>query len=160
MVAEHDHDENWVKLQQRCLARRIKLNDDKAVLKQDNVAFMGHMITTERTRVDDGKLKAIMKVSAPTNVQFCGMIQYLAWFTPDLTSDLVHIRSLTWQNAEWNWSKKCTKTFNSAKKISSILILVYFDPDKEFVLQVDSSKGGLSAILVLGGKLVTRLLGL
>ena len=107
VVAERDHDENWVKLQQRCLARRIKLNDDKTVLKQDNVAFMGHMITTERTRVDDGKLKAIMKVSAPTNVhgvkRFCGMIQYLARFTPDLTSDLVPIRSRTWQNAEWNW---------------------------------------------------------
>ena len=54
VVVERDHDENWTKLQQRCLERRIKLNDEKAVLKQDNVAFMGHEITTEGIRADDG----------------------------------------------------------------------------------------------------------
>ena len=54
VVAERDHDENWTKLQQRCLETRIKLNDEKAVLKQDNVAFMGYEITTEGIRADDG----------------------------------------------------------------------------------------------------------
>ena len=60
--------ENWVELQQRCLARRVKLNDDKTVLKQENVAFVGNMITTEATRADDGKVKAIMEMPAPTDV--------------------------------------------------------------------------------------------
>ena len=38
------------------------------------------------------------------------------------------------------------------QKITETPLLVYFDPDKELVLQVDSSKDGLGAALLQDGK--------
>ena len=36
--------------------------------------------------------------------QFCGMVQYLARFLPNLANDLEPVRKLTRKGEEWNWS--------------------------------------------------------
>ena len=85
---------------------------------------------------------------APTDVhgvkRYCEMIQYLSMFLPNLTkSDLQPIRELTRKDADCNWSVECEEAFQKViQKIRYIPVLVYFDPDKELVLQVDSSKDG------------------
>lgn len=71
--------------------------------------------------------------------RFCGMIQYLARFMPDLASDLELLRSLTRQGVVWNWSKQCEDAFKTVKrKITTTPTLAYFDSDKELVLQPTS----------------------
>ena len=54
---------------------------------------------------------------------------------------------------DWNWSAACQEAFIKVKKnIAEAPSLIYFNPDKELVLQVDSSKDGLGATLLLDGK--------
>ena len=54
---------------------------------------------------------------------------------------------------DWNWSAACQEAFIKVKKnIAEAPLLIYFNPDKELVLQVDSSKDGLGAALLQDGK--------
>ena len=151
--ADADHEQNLRELQKRCTERNIRLNDETSVIKQTQIKFMGHLITND----DESKVDAILSMPAPTDVQgvkrFCGMIQYLSKFLQNLASDLQPIRELTRKDAEWNWPVKCEEAFQKVKqKITDTPVLVCFDPDKELVLQVDSSKDGLGAALLQDGK--------
>ena len=54
---------------------------------------------------------------------------------------------------DWNWSAECEEPFIKVKKnIIEAPLIIYFNPDKELVLQVDSSKDGLGAALLPDGK--------
>ena len=82
----------------------------------------------------------------------CGIVQYLAKFMPNLASDLEPVRAFTKKDSVWNWSKECDESLNAVKrKVTNIPVLAYFDPEKELVLQVDSSKDGLGAAILPGG---------
>ena len=151
--AAADHEWNLRELQKRCSQRNIMLNDEKSVLKQTQVKFMDHMITTEGVQADQSKVEAILNMPAPTDVhrvkRLCRMIQYLSKFLPNLASDLQPIRELTRTNMDWNWSAECEETFIKVKKkITEAPLLIYFNPDKGLVRQVDSSKDGLGAALL------------
>ena len=81
------------------------------------------------------------------------MIEYLSKFLPNLAGDLQPIRELIKKGVDWNWSVECEQAFQKVKqKITETPLLVYFDPEKELVLQVDSSKDGLRAALLQDGK--------
>ena len=81
------------------------------------------------------------------------MVQYLAKFMQNLASDLEPIRALTKKDIVGNWSRECDEALNAVKrKVTNTPVLVYFDPEKELVLQVDSSKEGLGAAILQGGR--------
>ena len=51
------------------------------------------------------------------------------------------------------WSKDCEKSFKKVKEqLTTAPVLTYFDRDKNLVLQVDSSKNGIGAVLLQDGK--------
>ena len=84
---------------------------------------------------------------APTDVEgirrICGMAQYMSRFIPDLAGTLEPI-ALTRKGVPFVWSKECENAFNALKKnLSESACLAYYDPSKELVIQVDSSKHGL-----------------
>ena len=87
------------------------LNDEKSVIQQTQVKFMGHVITAEGVQADQSKVEAILNMPAPTDVhgvkRFCEMIQYLSKFLPNLASDLQPIQELTKKNMDRTWSAKC-----------------------------------------------------
>jgi hypothetical protein len=58
------------------------------------------------------------------------------------------IRELTRKEVPWNWSNERERAFQNVKKrLTEAPILVYFDTNKEIVLQVDSSKNGIGAVM-------------
>ena len=133
--ADADHEQNLLALQERCAEKRVKLNDEKTVLKQTEIKFMGHIITNEGVKADKSKVEAILDMPAPTDVhgvkRLCGMIQYLAKFLPNLARDLQPIRELTKKDVEWNWSTECQEAFQKVKeKITNTPLLAYFDSNK------------------------------
>jgi len=76
-----NHDENLKNLRERCQLKNIILNYDKAILKQIELVFMGHVISDQGVRPDPAKVEAIAKMPSPTDVsgvkRFCGMVKYL-----------------------------------------------------------------------------------
>ncbi|VDI75828.1 Hypothetical predicted protein [Mytilus galloprovincialis] len=152
-----DNDRKLKKLFQRCNDYNILLNEEKKEVGLTEITFHGHRITREGVKVDDVKVKAIHEMPCPTDVsgvkRLCGMVQYMAKFLPDLANDLAPIRELTRKDVPWIWSDECNMAFKRVKKrLTEAPILAYFDVNKEVVLQVDSSKSGLGAVLLQEGK--------
>ncbi|CAC5397951.1 unnamed protein product [Mytilus coruscus] len=152
-----DNDRKLKKLFQRCNDHNILLNEEKKEVGLTEITFHGHRITREGVKVDDVKVKAIHEIPCPTDVsgvkRLCGMVQYMAKFLPDLANDLAPIRELTKKDVPWIWSDECNMAFQRVKKrLTEAPILAYFDVNKEVVLQVDSSKSGLGAVLLQEGK--------
>ena len=50
------------------------LTDEKSVLQQTQVKFVGHMITTEGVEAHQSKVEAILNMPAPTDAQSAEMI--------------------------------------------------------------------------------------
>ena len=155
--AMEDHEKNLTNLQERCCEQGIRLNEEKAVLRKTSITFMGHLITNKGIEADPRKVTAITKMPMPNDVsgvkRLCGMVQYLAKFMPNLATDLEPLRKLTRKNVPWVWSKDCDNAvLTIKKKISTPPLLVYFDETKPLMLQVDSSKSGLGAVLLQDGK--------
>ena len=74
-------------------------------------------------------------------------------FLPDLAGTLEPIRALTRKDTPSVWSTECENAFDMLKKsLSESPCLAYFDVSKEVVIQVDSSKHGIGAVLLQEGR--------
>ena len=59
---------------------------------------------------------------------------------------------LTRKDVEFNWSKECDDAFKRLKqKMSNSPVLGYYNPEEEFVLQVDSSEKRTRCSATAGG---------
>ena len=81
-----------------------------------------------RFLIDDGKpsftamkdkCEAIRALETPKNVRdcrkFCGMVNFLSTFLPDLQKHLIPIYNLTWKNQIFKWNDECQKAFDLIK---------------------------------------------
>ena len=156
--AVKDNDVKLAKLYQRCKEQHIMLNEAKKEIGKSEIQFHGHLFTNQGVKVDKSKVEAVLHMPHPTDIQgvkrLCGMSQYMAKFLPNLAADLEPIRALTRKDTEWNWSTVCDNALETVKqKLSATPVLAYFDTNKDIVLQVDSSKDGIGAVLLQDGNL-------
>ena len=72
---------------------------------------------------------------------------------PDLAGTLEPIRALTRKDTPFVWFTECENAFDMLKKnLSKSPCLAYFDVSKEVVIQVDSSRHGIGAVLLQEGR--------
>ena len=61
-------------------------------IKKTEIDFLGHRISKEGIQPSQEKVKAIQEMPVPEDVtgvrRLCGMVQYLARYTPNLADDL------------------------------------------------------------------------
>ena len=103
------------------------------------------------------KISAITRLPEPSckkEVQsFIGMINYLSKFSARLSKLSELIRELSKERVPFNQGPEHQEAFNVIKKeIVKAPILVYYNPNKETVLQTDASIKGLGACLMQQGK--------
>ena len=156
-AAKRDHKVNLQKLQERCKDKNIKLNDKKSDIEKSSITFMGHTISDQGVSPDPKKVKAVQEMPKPTDPssvrRLCGCVQYLSRFLPNLADDLKPLRRLTCDDVPWNWTAECDQALEKVKrKITDTPVLTFYDPSKELVVQVDSSKDGIGAALLQDGK--------
>ena len=94
-------------LLERCKERHIILNPDKLEHAVTPVPFIGHLLTSRGVQPDPDKVAAIKKMPVPTDVaavlRFCGTVNYMAKFLPNLSSVIKPLAALTCQNTPWFW---------------------------------------------------------
>ncbi|KAK3744055.1 hypothetical protein QZH41_000989 [Actinostola sp. cb2023] len=155
--ANADHDQKLRALLQRCRERGIALNKDKVKLRRKEVTFMGHVFTSNGLKIDPDKVKAIVNMPKPEDIQgvqrLNGFVNYLAKFLPKLSDVMLPIRELTRKDVEWQWSEKQEKAFAEVKRaVTEAPVLRYYDPKKDLEIQCDASQSGLGATLMQEGK--------
>lgn len=156
-MADKDHDRKLRQFLTRCRERNIKLNAEKLRLRQQEVPYIGHVLTAEGLKVDAEKVRAVRDMPRPTDVKgiqrLVGMVNYLAKFYQHLSDDCEILRQLTHRDSIWEWTDVQEEAFGRLKdKIAKAPVLKYYDPKQELTLQCDASETGLGAALTQGGK--------
>jgi len=155
-ISKKDNETKREKLYKRCEEQNIMLNEEKTDMGK-SIIFHGHEVTSEGILPDVSKVEAILKMKRPEDVtgirRFCGLVQYMARFLPNLADTLEPLRNLTRKSTEWKWTEDCEQSFQSIKEqLTKAPVLAYFDSNKDIVVQVDSSKDGLGAVILQNGK--------
>ena len=152
-----EHDVNLRAALDRARDKNLKLNPEKLEVGVQEVAYFGHLITSEGLRPDPEKVEAIKNMPPPTDKKelktVLGMINFLAKFAPKLSEITKPMRDLLKEDVVFVWDDNQQSSFQMAKDtISNQPVLAYFDPVKEVTLETDASKYGLGATLLQEGK--------
>ena len=108
--ALEDHDRNLREVFNRCRKKGIKLNSEKMQLRQKQVSYMDHIISSEGLGADPNKLKAIIEMPPPSDMagvqRVLGMVNYVQEFAPNLTDLAKSLRELVKQENEFVWEEE------------------------------------------------------
>ena len=155
--SEKEHDKNLKNLLCRAREKGIKFNPEKAIIRQKQVKYFGHVITDKGLSADKDKISAILNMKTPESRHeletLLGMLTYVSKFAPNLADVTTPMRMLLKKDTEFIWGPEQDKAFQTVKQIiTQAPVLQYFDPAKPVTLKVDASSKGIRAICLQGGK--------
>ena len=106
---EEEHDDRLKQVLDRARQHNLKLNLKKCKIKQEEVSYVGHVITRRGLKPDPEKTRAVEEMKPPTCVKelrtFLGFIQYLSKFLPNMAEVSAPLRVLTERDVEWHWDE-------------------------------------------------------
>jgi hypothetical protein len=130
----------------------LKLSPDKCVFGFDSVAYLGHIVSSQGTSPDPGKVDAALKLLPPRTVTevraFLGLVGYYRRFIQSFSLISRPLNQLTQKDTPFSWTTKCQSAFDTLKgKLVSAPILIRPDPTKPFILDTDFQKEAIAAVL-------------
>ena len=142
---------------QRCQECDLRLNPDKTKVGLSEVDWIGHQITDQGTKIATMKVKAILEMPSPTDIdqvrRFLGLITYLAKFVPNMSDLTAPIRVLLKKDVEFHWEEPQETSFQNCKKVlTQAPVLKYYNSKEPIVLSCDASSKGLGAVILQGGR--------
>ena len=116
------------------------------------VRFIGHLIRKGEIRPEPEKVRAIEAYTPPRNLKelrsFMGLMNYYHRFIKGFAQMALPLYALTKKGVLYEWSGACDAAFNQLRKaLLSDACLKAPDFRKQFILQTDASKEGLSGVL-------------
>ncbi|XP_060810140.1 uncharacterized protein K02A2.6-like isoform X1 [Amyelois transitella] len=149
---DEDHLNNLKEVLKRFKEVGIRLNKSKCLFFQNEINYLGHIISKEGLKKDPAKLEAIINAPVPNNVtevrSWIGMVGYYSKFVPQLSVKLKPMYDLLQKDRKFIWTKVCNDSFEQVKKeIVSDNILIHFNRDLPLRLSCDASQNGIVAVL-------------
>ena len=97
---------------------------------------------------------------APKNkielASFLGMCNYLSIYIPHLSDVTSTLRDLNKKNVDFQWNASHDKAFRNAKLyVANAVMLKFFDPDKDIVIECNASGVGIGGTLLQDGHPIT-----
>ena len=84
------------------------------------------------------------------------MVNYLAPYIPKLSDCTATLRQLNKKNADFVWNPVYERAFRNARlHVANAVMLKFFDPDKDIVIECDASGVGIGGTLLQDGHPVT-----
>ncbi|CAC5394823.1 unnamed protein product [Mytilus coruscus] len=121
--------------------------------EEEEVRFMGHLVTSEGFKPDPEKIRAVMDMPKPADVsgvrRIIGFVTYLSKFLPKLSDICEPLRKLTLKDSEFCWIENHDKALEELKRlVTAEPVLRYYDPKLKLTVQSDASQTGLGAAVM------------
>ncbi|GFR00263.1 retrovirus-related Pol polyprotein from transposon 17.6 [Trichonephila clavata] len=147
-----EHLSNLRRVFEKLKEAKLKLNPSKCNLFRHEVNYLGHIISADGVRTDPQKVSAVKDWRRPKNMHelrsFLGLCTYYRRFVKGFSSIARPLHRLTENKQKFLWTDECEEAFNSLKAaLTSSPILVYPDPEKQFILDTDASHESVGAVL-------------
>lgn len=133
-------------------AANLKLKPSKCHLLQEEVGFLGHVLSSDGIRPAPDNVEKIMNWSQPTTVKqvqsFLGMANYYRRFIQDYSTIARPLIDLTKKDKAFNWTTDCETAFNHLRKLlTSRPIMAHPRDDSDFILDTDACDVSIGAVL-------------
>ena len=130
----------------------LKLKPSKCELLQQQVRYLGHVVSSQGVSTDPEKIKAIKEWQVPrcqTEVRtFLGFMGYYRRFCQDYATVAKPLTVLTAKGAEFVWGAEQQGAFDKLRlMMMSSPVLAYPDMKLEYILDTDASLDGVGAVL-------------
>ena len=157
---DEEHDHHLIQVLNKCHEIGLKLNPDKCEFGKSEVTFYGNVVSDQGFKPDPCEVDAIVRMPAPSNKtelsSFLGMVNYLAPYIPNLSDCTATLRQLNKKNADFVWNSVYERAFRNAKlHVANAVMLKFFDPDKDIVIECDTSGVGIGGTLLQDGHPIT-----
>lgn len=131
----------------------VLLNEEKCVFRAKSIKFLGHVLNEQGVQPSRDKIEAIKSFAVPTTPElvrsFLGMVNFLGQYIPNLATFSEPLRNLLRKEEKFVWGSKQQDAFEILKdKLTSELVLGYFDVNDRTLVFADASPVGLGAVLV------------
>ena len=130
----------------------LKLKPNKCSFCQEEVHFLGHIVSATGIRADPGKINLVENWPVPTSTKevqkFLGLANYYRRFVPNFATKAKPLHRLTKKTAKFKWSVQCQEAFIGLKQcLTTAPVLSLPDFTKQFILNTDASDSGIGAVL-------------
>ena len=147
-----DHLQNINLIFQRIRDAGLKLQPPKCRFFQEEVAYLGHIVSHEGISVDPTKVDKVRHCPIPQNSkdvqQFLGLANYYRRFILGFAELAKPLHRLTERNASFTWTKECQESFDDLRnKLTSTPVLAYPNFEQLFILDTDASNSSVGAVL-------------
>ena len=148
-----DHRKHIQTVFQRLREYGLKLKAKKCSFLKEQTRYLGFVIDADGIRPDSDKVAVIRSLPNPTSVKevrsFIGMCSYYRRFMPNFSKVAEPLVSLTKKYARFKWTEQCQCAFDFLKSsLTTIPLLAFPDPHKDYVLYTDASDSAIGACLV------------
>ncbi|KAI5107461.1 hypothetical protein C0J45_3099, partial [Silurus meridionalis] len=142
----------------------LKAKLEKCVFFQEQVKYLGHVVSSQGVATDPSKLEVVASWACPGSVtelrSFLGFASYYRRFVEGFTRVAAPLHKLVAEFAGGKrkrvvgqgfagaWTEQCQRSFDTLReKLTTSPILAYADFSLPFILEIDASFQGLGAVL-------------
>ena len=156
---ESDHEQHLRIVLETLQSHKLYAKFSKCEFWLSEVAFLGHIISSEGLSVDPSKIEAIMSWKRPESTtevrSFLGLAGYYRKFVKDYSKIAGPLSALTSKTLKFAWNDQCEKSFQELKRrLTEAPILTLPDGSEDFMVYTDASKEGLGCVLMQRGKVI------
>jgi hypothetical protein len=132
----------------------LQVDIDKCEFETKKVKYLGYVIEAEvGLRVDPEKIMAIREWATPSSVKavrgFIGFANFYRMFIPEFSDIAEPLTNLTKKDVPFHWNDRCDQAFEKLKELLiTAPVLAHFDPDKETMVEADSSGHATGGLLL------------
>nr|WPV71156.1 MAG: replicase [Ips erranti-like virus 3] len=147
-----EHLQNVEEIFKKFRGANLKLNPKKCSFFQEEVEYLGHVISSKGVKTDPKKTEAVKNWPVPKDKHelrsFLGLCSYYRRFVRGFADIARPLHKLTENNQPFEWTTTCQEAMEELKvTLCSPPVLAFPRPGEEFIVDADASNIGLGGVL-------------